>query len=94
MTVDGPAASGKSTAAELIAKRLNFSRLDSGLLYRAITFIVSQEHGGQDLYDSSVVEKIKSVRLELRKGHIFYNGTDITENLHTPSVDKRMGIIY
>ena len=37
ITIDGPAASGKSTVGELLSKKINFRYLDTGLMYRAIT---------------------------------------------------------
>lgn len=43
ITIDGPAGSGKSTTAQAVAKRLGFRHLDSGALYRALTFVLLQE---------------------------------------------------
>jgi len=39
ISIDGPAASGKSSTAKLLAERLNYIHLNSGLLYRAVTYI-------------------------------------------------------
>ena len=39
ISIDGPAASGKSTTARLLAKKLDFIHLNTGLYYRAITYI-------------------------------------------------------
>ena len=43
ITLDGPAGSGKTTTAQAVAKRLGFRHLDSGALYRALTFAILQE---------------------------------------------------
>ncbi len=43
ITLDGPAGSGKTTTAKAVAKRLGFRHLDSGALYRALTFALLQE---------------------------------------------------
>ena len=39
VAIDGPAGSGKSTSAKLVAQRLNFLYIDTGAMYRAITFL-------------------------------------------------------
>ncbi len=39
ITIDGPAGSGKSTSAKLVAKKLGFTYLDTGAMYRAITYL-------------------------------------------------------
>ena len=39
IAIDGPAASGKSTTAKILAKKLNFIHLNTGLLYRAVTYV-------------------------------------------------------
>jgi cytidylate kinase len=44
IAIDGPAASGKSTVARKLAKRLGFSYVNSGALYRAIAWLASQHH--------------------------------------------------
>lgn len=44
IAIDGPAASGKSTAAEIVASKLKFTRINSGNLYRAITFLLLNAH--------------------------------------------------
>lgn len=93
IAIDGPAASGKSSAAEIIAKKLNFSRLDSGLLYRAITYITSQSSSNLLLRDEGVMNKIKGLDIELSCGRIIYEGRDITAHLRTPAIDKLVGAI-
>ena len=42
IAIDGPAASGKSTTAKLVAKKLNLNYIDTGAMYRAITLAVLQ----------------------------------------------------
>lgn len=91
IAVDGPAASGKSTAAEMVAKRLGFSRLDSGLLYRAITYLVDKEFPGAPMDSEEVLRKVESIQLSVQRGRIVVQGEDITHHLHTPAVDKLVG---
>lgn len=91
IAIDGPAASGKSSAAEAIARRLKFSRLDSGLLYRAITHVLSQEFPDLDLDDESVAGRVANLEIEMKDGKIVHGGEDITAHLRTPAIDRLVG---
>ena len=56
ITIDGPAGSGKSTVAKLLAERLNVRFLDTGAMYRAVALAVLQ--GGAEESDAQAVGKI------------------------------------
>jgi cytidylate kinase len=68
ITIDGPGGTGKSTTAELLAQRLGYYHLNSGTLYRWITFNALQQH--LDLNDSDVLFKLAQ---ELDYDNIDYN---------------------
>lgn len=93
IAIDGPAASGKSTAAGIIAKKLGFNRLDSGMIYRAVTYIISTKYPQLSLYDDEMVKNIKNLKLKFNKGKVYFEDKDITDELHTPMVDKQVGIV-
>ena len=89
ITIDGPAASGKSTVARLLAKKLGASFLDTGAMYRAVTFAAIQE--GVDLKNEEsllgIIEKNDfrfSAKNDLMTVNI--NGIDVTEQLRDPEV--------
>jgi len=89
ITIDGPAASGKSTIARLLAKKLGASFLDTGAMYRAVTFAAIQE--GVDLENEErllgIIEK-NDFRF-LAKNDLMtvqINGKDVTEQLRDPEV--------
>ncbi len=56
IAIDGPAGSGKSTVAKLVAKRLNYRYIDTGAMYRAVAWTAQKK--GLDLTDESVMAKI------------------------------------
>ena len=89
ITIDGPAASGKSTAARLLAERLDASFLDTGAMYRAVTLAAMQ--AGVDMSDEDklldVIEKSEfqfSVTDDTMA--VCINGTDVTEQLRSPDI--------
>ena len=93
VAIDGPAASGKSTAAIGVAKALNITHLDTGAMYRAITYgLLKNKIEFTDLdavkaYLSSVdlkfVKKVKSTKLLL-------NDSDITENIRSNNINENV----
>ena len=99
IAIDGPAGSGKSTIAELLAERLSqlpgkgsFTYINSGKLYRAITLgclrkginINTEEEGAE----GQTLEYAKNARIEYRGTSVFLEGEDVTGLLHTDEIDK------
>jgi len=91
ITIDGPAGSGKSTTARRVAERLGYSYLDSGALYRAVTWAALQQN--LDLQDSERVARlaeqldldIQAVESGLR---ILVNGRDVSHEIRMPEVTQ------
>jgi CMP/dCMP kinase len=89
ITIDGPAASGKSTAAKLLAKRLGATFLDTGAMYRAVTLAAMQRE--MDLSDDAAMEALFDsvkftfvVRGDRMVVHI--DSSDVTEEIRRPDV--------
>ena len=57
IAIDGPAASGKSTAAKIISKRLNFLYVDTGAMYRAVTLLMLEK--GLDTKDREAASRVR-----------------------------------
>jgi cytidylate kinase len=96
IAIDGPAGSGKSTTARLVAQKLGFVYLDTGALYRALTHKVLTRN--IDVHDQSeILALIKNTKIELRiqKGRIklFLDGNDITRKIRTQKVSRNVSTI-
>ena len=92
IAIDGPAASGKTTVARMLAARLGLVYLDTGAMYRAVTWKALQQ--GLDLADESSLESLAGgMHLAMEPdptssaGHrLLVDGHDITGELHSPEV--------
>jgi cytidylate kinase len=88
IAIDGPAGSGKSTTARLLAQRLGFTYLDTGAMYRAVA--LAALHKGVSFDDAeSLTEIAAEANIEFRndpqRGQlIFLNGKDVTDAIRTP----------
>ena len=80
ITIDGPAGSGKSTVAGLLAKKLGFIHFNSGSLYRAITaYLYEKNYDIKSLTSNSNIPKFNlSVKMIDGVQHIFVNNKDYT----------------
>src|SRR6478752_2107034 len=85
VTIDGPAGSGKSTAARGLARRLGFEYLDTGAMYRAVALALTR--ADLPLADAArVVEFINRTRLKMPPGRVLINAEDVTEAIRHPSI--------
>ncbi|MDR2258836.1 MAG: 30S ribosomal protein S1 [Treponema sp.] len=87
IAIDGPAGSGKSTIARLLARGLNFTYINSGNLYRALTLGCLRR--GISLEDpEKAVEYAENAVLDYRGDQVFLDGEDVTAALHTDEIDR------
>lgn len=103
ITIDGPVASGKSTIAQILAKKLNFYYISSGLLYRALAYIFLIECGlkesdlinipYQTVKDFFNSKKIVYSYLDPLETSIIFNNTDITNYLQDKRIEQGASII-
>ncbi len=89
VTIDGPAGSGKSTAARKLAARLEIAYLDTGAMYRAITY-AAQQRGTNLEDDGALLDVARSAQLELDCGPTYtrvqLDGHDVSEAIRTMAV--------
>jgi CMP/dCMP kinase len=89
VTIDGPAASGKSTVARLLAEKLNATFLDTGAMYRAATVAVMR--AGVDLTSGhQVIEVLNNTQFEFISSKnnmlVSIDGIDVTDQIRDPRI--------
>ena len=100
IAIDGPAASGKSTIGKLLAERLGHLYLDTGAMYRAVTW-AALERGIDIEGEEAVTELARSLRIEIaapmvdddRQYSVSVDGHDVTWELRSPEVDKHVSTV-
>jgi CMP/dCMP kinase len=87
IAIDGPGGSGKSTVARSVARRLGFTYIDSGAMYRAVALWALRL--GMDLDDLHRLEQLaKEARIELPGDRVLLNGEDVSAEIRTPQVSN------
>lgn len=93
IAIDGPAAAGKSTVAKAVAKKLGFTYIDTGAMYRAFTSYVL-EKGVDPKNEKECVKLIPEVSIELKNdGRVICSGKDVTSFIRTPAVSSQVSYI-
>lgn len=90
ITIDGPAASGKSTAARLLAEKLGAAFLDTGAMYRAVA-LAAMQAGTELNNEEKLLEVLDNTKFEFGsradgKVSVHINGVDCTKQIRTPAV--------
>lgn len=94
VAIDGPAGSGKSTIAKEIARQLGFNKLDTGAMYRAVTFAALDR--GIDLDDEAAIDALaEQIEIRFTNGtgedtRLTINGRDASAAIRTPQVDANV----
>ncbi len=87
VTIDGPAGSGKSSAAKGLAKRLGFHLLDTGAMYRAVALDCLRRN--IDLADrEAVAEVTRNAKIVAEDGRVLLNGEDVSQAIREPAVSE------
>jgi len=96
ITIDGPAGSGKSSVAKLLAAKIGAAFLDTGAMYRAVTLAAMQNRCS--LSDTAGLEKIidgTDFKFEIKDGQmtVTINNSDVTEEIRDPQVTANVRFI-
>ena len=92
IAIDGPAGAGKSTVARALASRLGLEYLDTGAMYRAVTFAVLRRMIDPDDADT-VGHVAETLDLEVGDGWVTVDGVDATLEIRGPEVTSAVSIV-
>lgn len=92
VTIDGPAGTGKSTAARALAERLGFQYLDTGAMYRAVALSCLRQQVDWSDTDS-ITAVAHAVRLRMEGSTTFLNDEDVTPLLRTAEVTAGASVV-
>lgn len=91
IAIDGHAGAGKSTLADLIAERLNFWHVNTGLYYRAVTWL-ALENKVSPTDAEALAQLAYSAEIEVKEGQshqeLWVNGQNITQDVRTPEINR------
>ena len=92
IAIDGPAGAGKSTIAKALAKNLGLRYLDTGAMYRAVTFAALET--GISLEDEAAVSVLaKSCEMSVTEDSVLINKMDATKAIRGPVVTKAVSLV-
>ncbi|RBP45598.1 (d)CMP kinase [Garciella nitratireducens] len=92
IAIDGPAGAGKSTIAKSIAKKLDITYIDTGAMYRALTYKVLKEL--IDLNNNDIIINIvNETTIELDKNKVFLDKQDVSNEIRHPIINNNVSKI-
>ncbi|PJA99443.1 MAG: cytidylate kinase [Ignavibacteriales bacterium CG_4_9_14_3_um_filter_30_11] len=95
VAIDGPAGSGKSTSAKLVAQKLGYLYVDSGAMYRAITYLAIIRNVLNNSEEISTLAMQTDLKLKYEDGitFVFANGKNITGEIRSVEVNNNVSIV-
>lgn len=96
LAIDGPASSGKSTIAKILAKDFNLVYVDTGAMYRAVT-LYAKQNGVAYEDEKGIEELLKSFKITFKSAEdgqkVFINGEDVTFEIRTPEIANNVSLV-
>jgi cytidylate kinase len=93
VAIDGPAGAGKSTVARLLAERLSFRYLDTGAMYRALTWLAIRRglplDRGPELAELATEHPVSFDA----EGRVLVDGVDVTSSIRKPDIDRLVPVV-
>ena len=89
VAIDGPAGTGKSTIAHLLADRLSLTFVNSGSFYRAIT-LSALKNGINLKNEAELVAHAEKLSIDYKNSRLFLQGSDVEDLLHTDEIDANV----
>jgi CMP/dCMP kinase len=96
IAIDGPAAAGKSTVAKIVAEKLSYLYIDTGAMYRALTYLALKQN--LDLQDeAALLDALLKSEIELTPSEngqlVFLNKQDVTSEIRSSKVTNQVSIV-
>src|SRR5919201_6134352 len=93
VAIDGPAGAGKSTVAQRLAERLGFRYLDTGAMYRALTWLAMQR--SVPLAEGELLAELAAENPVVfdERGRVFIGGTDVTASIRESRIDRLVPVV-
>jgi len=92
IAIDGPAGSGKSTVAKCVAKKMGITYLDTGAMYRAVTYaVISNNIAFTDL--KSIQTIVENIEIDFIDGELHLNGENVSEAIRLPNINQNVSAI-
>ncbi|MGO1469133.1 MAG: (d)CMP kinase [Tissierella sp.] len=92
IAIDGPAGSGKSTIAKMISKYLNIEHIDTGAMYRALTWKIL--HNRIDPKDrEKIIELLKTTKIDFKDGNIYLDNKILNDEIRLSYISKNVSSV-
>jgi len=96
IAIDGPAAAGKSTVAKIVAEKLSYIYIDTGAMYRALTFNALKNDININ-NEEELMKLLRNTAIELKSSEngqlVFLNGEEVTDHIRRGDVTKFVSIV-
>lgn len=96
IAIDGPAAAGKSTVAKILAEKLGYIYIDTGAMYRSLTYKALKNDMNLE-NEKELIDLLQKTTIELLPGEhgqlIFLDDTNVTEEIRTSEVSNSVSIV-
>ena len=89
VAVDGPAGSGKSTISKIVAKELDLTYLDTGAMYRMVTYAVLKNRIDVE-NENEVIKLLNEIKLDINKDKFYLNGEDVSQVIREVEVTNNV----
>lgn len=91
VAIDGPAGSGKSSISSIVAKKLDFTHIDTGAMYRAVCYEALNRK--INLENENEYDFLDSIDIKYIKGETFLNGENVSVQIRKPEISSVVSIV-
>lgn len=96
IAIDGPAAAGKSTVAKIVAEKLTYVYIDTGAMYRALTYKALQKGARLD-HEAQLIDILNNTLIELEPGEmgqkVLLDGIEVTNDIRSSEVTNQVSYV-